>query len=127
VSSQLTAAHKEQIRQWAKAFPRNLHQIRILIHEKFGIDVSKDTIKNVLKCWQFGWHRIRRRPKGEPDPDEYQQKKHALELLQKQEVSGEIDLRYFDASGFCLIPYIPYAWQEKGHPITVASDAPRAC
>src|SRR5262245_25395352 len=38
---------------------------------------NKDTIKNVLKCLQFGWHRIRRRPKGEPDPEEYQQKKHA--------------------------------------------------
>src|SRR4030095_5233535 len=45
----LTSEHKEQIRQWAKDFPRNLHQIRLLIHEKFGIDVSKDTIKNVLK------------------------------------------------------------------------------
>jgi transposase len=119
----LTAAHKEQIRQWAKDFPRNLHQIRILIQEKFGIDVSKDTIKNVLKYLQFGWHRIRRRPKGESDPEEYQQKKHALELLRKQEESGEIDLRYFDASGFCLVPYIPYAWQEKGYPITVATDA----
>ena len=73
----LTAAHKDQIRQWAKDFPRNLHQIRFLIQEKFGIDVSKDTIKNVLKCLQFGWHRIRRIPKGEPDPDEYQQKKEA--------------------------------------------------
>jgi transposase len=73
----LTAAHKAQIRQWAKAFPRNLHQIRLWLQEKFGIDVSKDTIKNVLQCWQFGWHRIRRRPKGQPDPEAYQQKKHA--------------------------------------------------
>ena len=73
----LTTEHKEQIRQWAKDFPRNLPQIRLLIHEKFGIDVSKDTIKNILKCLQFGWHRIRRIPKGEPDPDEYQQKKEA--------------------------------------------------
>jgi len=43
----LTSEHQEQIRRWAKDFPRNLHQIRLLIHEKFGIDVSKDTIKNV--------------------------------------------------------------------------------
>jgi transposase len=119
----LTTEHKEQIRQWAKDFPRNLHQIRLLIHEKFSIDVSKDTIKNVLKCLQFGWHRIRRIPKGEPDPDEYQQKKEALESLKKQEDAGEIDLRYFDASGFCLMPYMPYAWQEKGPLITVETDA----
>jgi len=119
----LTPEQKEQIHQWAKDFPSNLHQIRTLIQEKFGIDVRKDTIKNVWNCLQFGWHRIRRRPKGEPDPEEYQQKQYALELLQKQEASGEIDLRYFDASGFCLIPYMPYAWQETGHPITVATDA----
>jgi transposase len=43
-------------------------------------------------------------------------------LLKKQEESGEIDLRYFDASGFCLVPYIPYAWQEKGPLITVEAD-----
>ena len=66
---------------------------------------------------------IRRRPKGTSDPEEYQQKKQALELLKKQDEAGEIDLRYFDASGFCLIPYIPYAWQEKGQPLTVATDA----
>jgi transposase len=119
----LTTEHKEQIRQWAKDFPRNLHQIRLLIHEKFGIDVSKDTIKNILQCLQFGWHRIRRIPKGEPDPDEYQQKKEAWESLKKQEDAGEIDLRYFDASGFCLMPYMPYAWQEKGQLITVETDA----
>jgi DDE superfamily endonuclease len=47
----------------------------------------------------------------------------ASELLKKQEDAGEIDLRYFDASGFCLMPYIPYAWQEKGQPLTVEIDA----
>jgi DDE superfamily endonuclease len=77
----------------------------------------------VLQCVPFGWHRIRRKPKRDPDPEEYQQKKHAVELLQKQEESGELALRYFDASGFCLMPYIPYAWQEKGQPITVKADA----
>jgi transposase len=30
-------------------------------------------------------------------------------------------LRYFDESGFCLIPYVPYAWQENGETIAIAS------
>jgi transposase len=118
-----TAAHKEQIRQWAKACPSHLHQMRIGSHEKLGLDVSKDTIKKVLQCVPCGWHSIRRRPQGDPDPEAYQQQKHAVELLQKQEASGEIDLRYFAASGFCLMPYMPDAGQEKGQPIPVASDA----
>jgi transposase len=32
-------------------------------------------------------------------------------ILQAQENAGEIDLYYFDESGFSLIPVIPYAWQ----------------
>ena len=122
-SPKFTQEQKEQIRQWAKAFHKNLHQIRLLIYETFNIEVSKETIKSVLKCMQCGWHRIRRTLKGEPDPEEYQQKKNALVTYRQQEEDGEIDLRYFDISGFCLVPYIPYAWQEKGHPILLDTDA----
>lgn len=32
-----------------------------------------------------------------------------------------IDLFYFDVSGFCLIPEIPYAWQHKDNPIEIPS------
>lgn len=35
-----------------------------------------------------------------------------------------MDLRYCEVSGCCLVPYIPYAWQEKGHPILLETDAP---
>jgi transposase len=27
-----------------------------------------------------------------------------------------------DESGFCLTPYVPYAWQEKGHPIALETS-----
>ena len=35
-----------------------------------------------------------------------------LEALQHQEDKGQIDLYYFDESGFALDPTMPYAWQE---------------
>ena len=35
-----------------------------------------------------------------------------LEALQQQEDKGQIDLYYFDESGFALDPTMPYAWQE---------------
>lgn len=39
---------------------------------------------------------------------------------------GEIDLRYLDETGFCLTPYIPYGWQEKGEYIEIdSSRSPR--
>jgi len=75
----------------------------------------------VLKLLQFSWRRIRKVVKGEPDPNIYQERKEALEELIEEDKEGIIDLRYFDESGFCLVPYVPYAWQENGEIIAIAS------
>ena len=73
---------------------------------------------------QFRWHRMRRKPKGCPDPEEYHQKKAEWEALKKQEATGVLDVLYFDASGFCFVPYIPYAWQEQGSTMTREMGCP---
>lgn len=112
---------KEEIRNWAKESPKNLKNLLSKIQREWGIKVSKDTIKRVLKSLLMSWRRLKKGVAGEPDPEEYQQKKQDLERLQKLDTVGEIDLRYFDETGFCLVPYIPYAWQEKGTTITVKS------
>lgn len=119
--AKLSPEQQHQGRQWAKRFPKNLNRVCTLIQQEFGIKVSKDTVKRILKTLQFGWHRLRRRPKGQPDPELYGQKKQELEVLKHQEDHGEIDLFYFDESGFCLVPYLPYAWQERGEPIALPS------
>ena len=69
--------------------------------------------------------RVRRKPSGSPDPEEYAQKKQALEGVKAQAEKKELDLYYFDESGFCLIPYLPYAWQEKGETIALESGRGR--
>lgn len=119
---ELTSSQKEQIKAWAKTFPKQLGKIGDLIEENFGLSVSKRTIQRVLKEFNFSWRRIRRKPKGQPDPVEYQLKKQELEVLKEQERQGLIDLYYCDESGFCLTPYIPYAWQEKGQTLEVESS-----
>jgi hypothetical protein len=53
------------------------------------------------------WRRIRRTVRGQPDPAIYQERKETLEILIEEDKPGIIDLRYYDASGFCLVPYIP--------------------
>ena len=118
----LTLDQKDQIRQWVKQFPRNLNKIRALIYDEFGLDVSKQTIKRVLKSYRLVWKRMRKRVKGQPDPDVYQERKAALEVLIAEDRDGIIDLRYFDESGFCLVPYIPYAWQASGDTIAIESS-----
>jgi hypothetical protein len=38
---------------------------------------------------------------------------------------GEIDLYYLDESGFCLIPSVPYAWQDIGEQLNISSRRSR--
>jgi transposase len=112
---------KLQIRQWARLFPKNLNQIRARIQSEFNLDASKQTIKRILKSFRFSWKRMRRRVPSAPDPVLYQERKAALETLREEDREGIIDLRYFDESGFCLVPYIPYAWQEAGETLAIES------
>ncbi|MBF0343345.1 MAG: IS630 family transposase [Nitrospirae bacterium] len=88
------------------------------MEEQYKISISKKTIKRILRI-DFSWRRIHKKVKGEPDELEYKIKKQALEELKRQDKKGIIDLRYFDESGFCLEPYVPYAWQEKDNPIEI--------
>ncbi len=110
----LTPEQAEQVKQWVKANPKNLEAVRTQIKEAWDIVVSKATIKRVLKALGMSWRRIRRQVGGNPDPTEYQQKKDELESLKQAEKQGDIDLRYLDETGFCLISNVPYGWQSIG-------------
>ncbi len=124
-TQKLNPGQQEKVQGWAKEFPKNLNKVCALVDEQFGITVSKQTIKRVLKSSQFSWRRVRKKVKGKPDPKEYEEKKEELKKLKHQDERGEIDLRYFDESGFCLTPYVPYAWQEKGEQIKVETSRSR--
>lgn len=119
----LTAAQQKQVKAWGQAFPRNLRKIRALIKETFEMEISSWTIRRILKAVGITWRRVRRRPKGKPDPQEYAQKKTELDALEAQHACGAIDLRYVDQSGFCLVPLLPYAWQVKGETIEIPSSS----
>jgi transposase len=124
-TSRLTASQREQVTAWAKQFPRQIGQVASLIAQHFKKVVSFSTIRRLYKAAGVTWRRVRRKVKGQPDPEDYKQKKQELEELQTQHDNGEIDLRYVDQSGFCLIPLIPYAWQVKGETIGLPSSSSR--
>jgi transposase len=107
-------AQKLQIKEWVKASPKNLNQVLAKIKSSWGINTSKETLKGVLKSQSMTWKRFQRGLGGEPEPTEYQEKIAELTKLKELDKKGEIDLRYLDETGFCLTPYIPYGWQEKG-------------
>lgn len=119
--SKLNEEQKEQIKVWAKKEPKTLSRIVEKVKREWGINISKDTIKRIIKKLQMRWKRMKRGFSKEPDEWEIEVKMPALEELIEQERNGKIDLRYLDQSGFSLMPYIPYGWQEKNETIIIKS------
>ena len=112
---------EEKIREWAKQEPRQLKKLLQKVKEEWGIKVSTETIKRILKKFCLSWHRMRRDVGGEPDPIEYQEKSAQLAELKRLEDEGKLNLYYLDEPGFCLIPSVPYGWQDIGEYLTIKS------
>ena len=68
---------------------------------------------------------MRRGLRGKPNLEEYQEKQAQLEELQRLDERGEIDLYYLDETGFCLIPCVPYGWQNIGEYLGLPSRRSR--
>jgi transposase len=118
----LTLDQQQQVKDWAKETPKNLGLVQNKIEEKWKTQVSKDTIRRILLSLGMSWRRIKKQVAGEPDSLIYKAKAEELTRLKDRDRAGEIDLRYVDETGFCLEPYVPYAWQNKGEQIVVDSQ-----
>ena len=116
-----TPEQEQQIYQWVQESPNQLNQVLAKIKEKWNIEISKSTLKRILKRLNMSWHRFRRVCAGKPDPQEYQRKKAELEDLKQQDDKNIIDLYFMDESGFSLIPYVPYGWQPLGQYLGILS------
>ncbi len=116
---------KAKIREWAQHQPRQLKQVAQKIKEEWEITISTKTIKRILKTLSMSWHRMRRGVGGEPNPQQYQVKQAQLEEFQRLDEPGEIDLYYLDETGFCLVPCVPYAWQNIGEYLALPSRRSR--
>ena len=113
---------KEQIKVWVKENPNLLKKVQEKIKQEWNITISKDTIKRVIKSLKMSWHRVKKVVGGQPKNVDYEQKISELAELKEQEKTGKIDLRYVDETGLCWLPYVPYAWQEKGGKIKIKSQ-----
>ena len=116
------SAQEQQIKDWVKATPKQLDKVQEKIQKQWQIKISKKTIKRLIKLLKMGWYRIKRKVGDEPLAGLYQRKVEELEELKRKEEKGNIEIRYVDESGFCLTPYIPYAWQDKNQKIEIKSQ-----
>jgi transposase len=119
--SKFNAEQEQKIKELAKDNARQLKQVVQKIEEELGIKTSKKTVKRILKRLKMSWHRMRRAVGGKPEIQVYQEKRVQLEELELLDKKGEIDLYYLDESGFCLIPSVPYAWQDIGEQLNILS------
>ncbi|HEX2472401.1 MAG TPA: IS630 family transposase [Nitrososphaera sp.] len=88
-------------------------------------DVQTCQYKNdqtATKKNRYVWKRIKHAPEKSPDPEKYERSKALIHHLHTREMQGECDVWYFDGSGFCLTPSIPYAWQPIGSVIEVPTS-----
>ena len=117
-----TQEQEKEIKEWVKSEPKALNKVLIKVEKTWNIKSSKETIKRILKKLSMRWKRMKRGLNKSPDDWELEIKLPRLEELKAQEKKGEIDLRYFDESGFSLMPYIPYGWQAKNQEIILKSS-----
>jgi len=113
---------KQQIRRWVQAEPKNLKKVLNQVQEEWGISLSKDTIKRVIKQFEMTWRRLKRGLARDAEGWELEVKVERLNHLKEQDQKGEISLRYLDEAGFSLVPSIPDGWQDNGSRITLKSQ-----
>ncbi len=102
--------------------PRSLKKVLADLSAHFGITLSLSTLKSVCKRAGLSWKRVRKSLKSKRNADLFKQSQQQLMSLIEQSQKGEIDLFYFDESGFTLEPCVPYAWQPIGETIEVPSS-----
>lgn len=119
------SSQEQIIRKWSKQSPRQLKKVVQKVKEEWDIEVSTKTIKRILKMLSMSWHRMRRGVRGNPLPQEYHEKEAQLSEFKRLDSQGKIDLYYLDESGFCLIPCVPYGWQDIGEYLEIPSSRSR--
>ena len=124
--SKLTSEEVAKLLEALKEEPRSIKRLLSYSNDKFGKNLSGETIKRLLRKLGQKWKRIQVRILTDKSSDEYKNKQAELKELEAKAARNEIELSYFDATGFSLIPHSPYAWQPIGENLTVnSSRSPR--
>ena len=119
----LTPDEQHKVDQYLQEHPKDLKQVVHLLEQETHKRVSTKTIKRLIKKNRYVWKRLRKTPAKSPEPAHYQRAQARIADWQARERAGECDLWYFDASGFCLEPCMPYAWQPIGHTLELPQSS----
>lgn len=103
------------------AHPQQLKRVLVGLGDRFA--VSRATVKRLLQRHGYRWRRTRRSLRSQRDEAAFRAAQAELKALQHQEDHGQLDLVYFDQTGFSLLPVVPYAWQAPGARIALKTGS----
>ena len=118
----LTIEEQEKAQQYIEQYPQDMKKVVYLLEQETSKRVSTKTLKRLLKKNCSIWKRIKHTPEKRPDPEKYERSQDLINRLHTRERQGACDVWYFDASGFCFTPSMPYAWQPIGSVIEVPTS-----
>lgn len=113
---------EEKILKMVEDSPRSLKRVLDEIENKLGVKIALSTLKRLCKKAKLSWKRVRKSLKNKRDPELFKKSVKMIEGLIAKEANGDIDLYFFDESGFTLEPCVPYAWQHVNETIELPSS-----
>jgi transposase len=120
--SLFNAEEQQKVYEYLDDSPKDVKKVVEAMEQKTSKRVSTKTIKRFIKKSHI-WKRIKKSPAKSPEPQKYSRSQEMIARLQARESQGECDLWYCDGAGFCLEPYLPYAWQPIGTSIEVPTSS----
>jgi transposase len=118
----LTEEQQRNLVKKVKESPRSLKSVLSAVEEDLGISISIDTIKRLCKQAGLVWKRVRKSLKMKRNQEKFDEATGEIKQLIQEHKEGNLDLCYFDESGFTLEPCVPYAWQQSGETIEIPSS-----
>jgi transposase len=107
------------VRKLIEEHPHSPKIILAEIYEKTGKIISISTLKRIVKKINFRWKRMRKSVKSRRDEKEFEESRKEINKLKEEHNSGNIDLFYFDESGFSVGSCVPYAYQPVGETVKI--------
>ncbi len=118
----LSLKQRKDIIEKVKKSPRSLKKILADIEHEKKILISIETLKRLCKNAGLVWKRVRKSLRSKRNQEAFDAAHEEIKSLIQQHKDDEIDLCYFDESGFTLEPCTSYAWQPTNETIEIPSS-----
>ncbi|VAW44262.1 hypothetical protein MNBD_GAMMA04-974 [hydrothermal vent metagenome] len=119
----LSLSQRDDVITKVKESPRSLRKILACIEKENSISLS--TLKCLCKKAGLVWKRVRKSLRSKRNQEAFDIAHKEIEGLIEKHKKGDIELCYFDESGFTLEPCTSYAWQPVGETIEIPSSKSR--